>query len=476
MEIGNGQFHSTSMENQQHERPAADDHSVERSIALPPLYNGESIYQKKYIEAVERDGSELSTEDVMRVAAFSFIQVSPNMLRAPSGLSLSGLMGNDIKDVELATLLFSVAEKVSVQQYDRASNLLHECYRLSSKFGDPVQRVVYYFSEALQERIQRDTRGSIEKGPNDSCNVAVQHVTNDVIHLIMHCTLPFSQILQFTSMQAVLDSIESARRVHMIDLSISHGLHWPILMQALATRTSCPVDLLKITAVVSSEEVVAATGKRLSSFAASINIPFEFRLVIVSDMKDLKEDMFELTEGEALGVYSSLDISSLIVKYESLENMMRVIHRLMPWVVTVIDVEAKHNSKFLINRFTEALFYFSALFDCLDVTMERTDINRILIEGVIYAQVIRNIIATEDNERVVRHVGISVWREFFARFGLVEAELSSRSLYQSSILLKQFPKGESCTLKKDGKSLLVGWKGTPLNFVSAWRSQKTRKS
>ena len=58
----------------------------------------------------------------------------------------------------------------------------------------------------------------------------------------------------------------------------------------------------------------------LSSFAASLNLPFEFRSVIVPDTKGFREDMFDLKEEEAVGVYSILDLSSLIVKPASLEN------------------------------------------------------------------------------------------------------------------------------------------------------------
>ena len=503
MEIENAQFQAASSTDQPLERLPAIDHNLERSIseilellepdemALPPFFstldfssNGQSIYHE--VDTIEGAGSELSTEEVMRVAALHFIQLfphvlgDPTILRLPIGLSHSDLTGIEIKNIDLATLLLAAAEKVSIQQYDRASNLLHQCYRLSSKYGHPVQRIVYSFSEALQERIDRETGKNAQNDSKEFGNLKVQEVIKDIhanqaIHLTMHYSLPFLQILQFTAIQAILDNITSMKRIHMVDLSIQHGLQWTVLMQELATRTLSRIDSLKISAVTSSSEVVAATSKRLSTFAASLNLPFEFRTVIVPDMKDLREDMFELKEGEAVGVYSSLYMSGLIVKPESLENLMKVIQMLKPCVVTVIDVEAKHNSKSFINRFTEALFYFSALFDCLDTLIERNDVKRIMLEGIFHAQAIRNIIATEGDERVVRHVGISVWRDFFMRFGLVEAELSEWSLYKGSILLKEFPNcSDSCTLEKNGKSLFIGWKGTPMNFVSAWKFQKRR--
>jgi len=437
-------------------------------------FNGEKISTSSNKE-VKRTGNEMSTEEVMRVAAAHFIQLSapkdgdPSMQRLPFGISLSSFAVEEIKNVELASLLLAAAEKVANQQYDRAGNLLRQCYMLSSTTGNPVERVVYYFCDALQERIARETgrlKAQKARGPLTAEEVIKAMLEN---HLLQLTTLPFSQVLQFTSMQALIDNVANAKRIHMIDISIKHGLEWTILIQALATRSTCPVESLKLSAVGLAEEVIVPTGKRLSSFAEDLGLPFEFKAVVVPDMKDLRETMFELREGEVLGICSHMDMSTMIVRPETLENVMRVIWKLKPCVMTVVDVEAKHNSPSFVNRFTEALFYFSALFDCMEGVMERSDNNRMALEGRFFSQGIMSIVATEGEERVVRHVGISVWREFFARFGLVEVDLNEYSLYQASLILKQYVNGDSCTLEMDGKSLLTGWKGTPQHFVSAWK-------
>lgn len=243
-------------------------------------------------------------------------------------------------------------------------------------------------------------------------------------------------------------------------------------MQDLATRPSCPVESLKISAVGFAEEVIAETGKRLSSFAEGLGLPFDFKPVFVPDMKDLTEAMFELKEGEVLGIQYRIAMNTMIARPETLENVMRVIWKRQPSVMTVTDVEVKHNSPSFINRFTEALFYFSALFDCMESEMGREDNNRMALEGSFFSRGIDSMVAAEGKERVVRHVGVNVWREYFARFGLEEADLNEYSLYQASLILKRFACGDSCTLEKNGKSLLIGWKGTPMQFVSAWKFQR----
>lgn len=61
-----------------------------------------------------------------------------------------------------------------------------------------------------------------------------------------------------------------------------------VLMQALATRFECPIELLKVTAVgTTSKQEIKKTSKRLAHFAKTLNMPFLFQIVMVRDFKDL---------------------------------------------------------------------------------------------------------------------------------------------------------------------------------------------
>lgn len=74
--------------------------------------------------------------------------------------------------------------------------------------------------------------------------------------------------------------------------------------------------------------------------------------------------------------------------------------------------------------------------------------------------------AIEGEERTIRHVKLKVWRDFFAKFGMVEVQLSMSSKYQAKLILNNFACGNSCTLDMDGESLIVGWKGIPTQSLS----------
>ncbi|KAJ6858820.1 hypothetical protein NC652_041191 [Populus alba x Populus x berolinensis] len=108
--------------------------------------------------AVESRG--FSTEEIMGIAGAKFIQSASqsvdvsSMFDNPFDLSLAGLSHEDAKMVELSEFLLASAEKISCEQFDSARRLLKHCEECSSDVGNPVERVVYYFSEALRERIE----------------------------------------------------------------------------------------------------------------------------------------------------------------------------------------------------------------------------------------------------------------------------------------------------------------------------------
>ncbi|PON93208.1 GRAS transcription factor [Trema orientale] len=430
-------------------------------------------------DKTSNEANKLSTDEILRIAGTRFIQSSsqpadhvPSMLSHPFESSFYGLSYEETKDVELVELLLSCAEKVGCQQFERGSKLLNQCYQLCSNRGNPVQRVVHYFCEALRERVDKET------GRNIALSLLTQQqfdpdkamMTLKAQHYAFHQEVPFSQLSLFAGLQAIIENVAEAKKIHIIDLGIRSGLQWTILMQALASSHESQLELLKITALgTTSKHLIEETGERLLSFAKTMNIPLSFKILMVSDMSHLKEGLFELDADEKVVVYSSFLLRSFLSEPDQLESVMKVIRSLNPCVMVAIEVEANHNSPFFVNRFIEALFYYGAFFDCLETFMKRDDENRMISESLYFGQGIRNIVATEGKQRKIRHVTIDVWRSFFARFGMESAELSSSSLYQAKLIIQKFSCEDSCALDVNAKCLIVRWKGTPILSLSVWK-------
>ncbi|KAK1390386.1 GRAS transcription factor [Heracleum sosnowskyi] len=416
----------------------------------------------------------LATKDFLRLGGETFIQSTSAIVDSlssgnPSTTSLCGLSDEERRDVEIIQHLLASAEKVGEQQFSRANNLLNHCHEYSSNKGTSVQRLVYYFSAALQQKIEHET-GRTRTGTGKMQSLALKDtlMNPDPSVLAYYQKVPFSQVILFTAMQAMTESLSVAKKIHIIDLEIRNGLHYTFLMEALAARSDCPLEHLKITAVGTiSKHKIEQTGKRLMSVAQSLNLRFSFDVVIVADMQDLNESLFSLNAEEKLAVYSPYILSFMIESPARLETLMTVIQKLNPCIMVVAEVEANHNSPVFVNRFIEALFYYGAFFDSMEECMDRDDPNRMMSESIALGPAITNIVVFEGEERIIRHVNSNVWKAFFSRFGIVETELSSACLYQAKLLVDNFACASSCTFEMVGKSLAIGWKGTPMLSVSA---------
>nr|XP_043614220.1 DELLA protein GAI1-like [Erigeron canadensis] len=246
------------------------------------------------------------------------------------------------------------------------------------------------------------------------------------------------------------------------------GMQYTILMQDLASE--CEIAHLKITAVATRlESKRKDTCNQLAEFAETMNIPFSFKIVMIEDMLDFNVNLLELNDDEQVAVYSPFLLSSMIVTPNRLEHLMREIRKINPFITLVSEVEANHTSPEFVKRFIEALFFYGAFFDSMSDHLADDEFNRKVMESIFYGQTIRNIVAAEGKERTVRQVGIDVWRAFFARFGMLEVELSDACLNEAKLLINNYDCGNSCMVSVDNKCFIVGWKGIPIFSVSAWK-------
>ncbi|CAN1161625.1 DELLA protein GAI [Linum perenne] len=395
------------------------------------------------VEVVEEADSvvRLSTEELFRIAGARFIQSyskSGDLGTNTFDISLSGVLSDEEREnVELVEFLLTAAEKVGDGQFERAAKLLVTGKKTVQKQAS-VHEMMHQPRECLLEFYEK---------------------------------LPFGQVTNFAAIQAVVDSVANATRIHIVDFNIKNGEQWTIFMQALISRPEeNPVEHLKITSIGTMyKDMLEETGQRLTEFAEAMAFPFSYKVIMVEDLMELKEDMLEIDfEEESVAVLSEHMFSTLISSVEKMDYVMKVIRKMKPCVMVMTEVEANNNSPLFVNRFVEALFFGGAFFDCLEVCMERDNPHRMFVESTIYGEAVKIVVANEGEERGVRNVKMDAWRAYFGRFGMVEADLSFSCVYQAELVAKKFPSWKSCTVEVVGKSLIVGWKGTPIHSVTAW--------
>ncbi|KAH0733824.1 hypothetical protein KY285_009531 [Solanum tuberosum] len=419
----------------------------------------------------------LSTEEILRFGGQKFIQSTE--FDHPFINSLCSLSEEESRTVMLVEHLLASAEKIGEKLFDSAINLLNECDKLSSKTGNPVERLVYYFSRALRERVDIETGKNCTKG----LGLHGMRDLQESLRSINACTIavqdmPMCQVVKFAGIQAIVENVENSKKIHIVDLEIKMGVQWTILMQALANdhqhNSQNPLEYLKVTALIDiqSRTNVEETGKRLMSFAESLHFPLCFKIVMVEDILDLKKEDLDIDHEESLAVYSQYLLSNMITQQDRLDFLMGFIKEMTPRIMIVAEVEANLNSPVFVNRFIEALFYHGALFDLFEDCMKSNESTRKAMEEDVMWHGIRNIVANEGEERTMRHVTIELWREYFKRFGMEEMKMSNSSLYQAKTVVEKFIGKNSFTLEMNENFVTIGWKGTPLNSLSAWKFHK----
>ncbi|KAJ0805952.1 putative transcription factor GRAS family [Helianthus annuus] len=114
----------------------------------------------------------------------------------PLPVSSSGLSDDEAKDIDLLLTLLASADKTGQRQFDEANELVELCSKTSSNEGTPVERLVYYFSEAIREKINRETgreaSGGLERMRVFDFQKALMSV--DASILAFHQKVPLSQV------------------------------------------------------------------------------------------------------------------------------------------------------------------------------------------------------------------------------------------------------------------------------------------
>ncbi|KAE8722610.1 Protein SCARECROW [Hibiscus syriacus] len=337
----------------------------------------------------------------------------------------------DEEGLHLLTLLLQCAEAVSANNFDDANRMLLELSQLSSPFGTSAQRVAAYFSEAISARLVSSCLGicgsppSIPPSHNQKLVSAFQ---------VFNGISPFVKFSHFTANQAIQEAFEREERVHIIDLDIMQGLQWPGLFHILASRPGGPPHV-RLSGLGTSLEALEATGKRLSDFADKLGIPFEF-CPVADKVGNLEPERLNVNKTEAVAVHwlqhSLYDITG------SDTNMLWLLQRLAPKVVTVVEQDLSHGGSFL-GRFVEAIHYYSALFDSLGASYGEESEERHVVEQQLLSKEIRNVLALGGPSRTSEEVKFHNWREKLQRSGFRPISLSGNAATQATLLLGMFP-------------------------------------
>ncbi|MBA0866657.1 hypothetical protein Goshw_023225 [Gossypium schwendimanii] len=280
--------------------------------------------------------------------------------------------GNGKEMVDLGSLLTQCVQAVTVYDQRIATELLGKIRYYSSPYGDGTERLAHYFAKVC----------------------------------------PFGRISNLFSNRNIAKLAEKATTVHVIDFGIAYGFQWPCLIHRLLTRSGGPPKL-RITGIDFPQpgfrpaERIEATGRRLRRYCENVNVPFEFNAIV---------KRWETIRAEELNI----EKDELLVNYLFIQGF----------------VNGNYNFPFFINRFREAFFHFSAMFDILEANVGGEDPDRLLLERETFGRDAINVIAYEAMERSDRPETYKQWQLTNRKAGFRQLSLEQNILNRARTVLK----------------------------------------
>lgn len=432
---------------------------LESALMAPDI--GEEVAKSQQFLGATRQSH---SPDSQVSSSFSRAQIE-NRHKGMEDFAIQGGGPNDLR-----RLLIACARALSENKLDEFEKLIEHARAAVSITGEPMQRLGAYLIEGLVAR-KESSGTNIYRALK--CDVPE---SKDLLSYmrILYEICPYLKFGYMAANGAIAEACKNEDRIHIVDFQIGQGTQWMTLLQALAARPSGPPHV-RITGIddpvnkYARGDGLTLVGRHLAAVSQKFNIPVEFHAVPVF-APDIKLEMLDIRPGEALAVNFPLQLHHTPDESVDVSNprdgLLRMVKSLSPKVVTLVEQESKTNTAPFLSRFIEALDFYSAMFESIDITMPRDRKERINVEQQCLARDIVNIIACEGKERVERHELLGKWRLRFMMAGFRQFPLSS---YVNSVirgLLRSY--SEHYTLVEKDGGMLLGWKDRNLVSASAW--------
>ncbi|XP_047321243.1 DELLA protein GAI-like [Impatiens glandulifera] len=370
--------------------------------------------------------------------------------------------------VRLVHTLMACAEAIQQANPKLADALVKHVGLLAVSQSGPMRKVATYFAEGLARRIYKIYP------PQEA---AIETSYTDKLQMHFYETCPYLKFAHFTANQAIFEAFEGKDRVHVIDFSLKQGMQWPALLQALALRPGGP-PAFRLTGIgppqPDNTDALQQVGLKLAQLAEAIGVQFEFRGFVANSLADLDAAILDIqpSELESVAVNSVFELHRLLSRPGAVEKVLSSIKEMKPKIVTIAEQEANHNEDEFMDRFNEALHYYSTMFDSLEgsgLTQQSNSQEDVLMSEVYLGRQICNVVACEGSERVERHEPLTRWRERMNSAGFLPAHLGSNAFKQASMLCALFSGGDGYAVEENDGCLMLGWHTRPLVATSAWQ-------
>ncbi|XP_065042709.1 scarecrow-like protein 32 [Musa acuminata AAA Group] len=394
-------------------------------------------------------------------------------------------------------LLVNCANAVESNDATLAQQILWVLNNIAPPDGDSNQRLTSAFLRALIARASK----------TGSCKmltaVAARADADLALHVHRFSAIDLASFIDLTPWHrfgytaanaAIAEAVEGVPAIHIVDLTTTHCMQMPTLIDLLANRPEGP-PLIRLT--VPSLTTTAPPppmldmsydelGSRLVNFARSRNVAMEFR-VIPSDPSDAFDSLIEqlrverlVSEDEAVivncqmllhyipeetvgAIATTMSVNSPTLSVRKM--FLEALRGLEPTLVTVVDEDADFTESDLVGRLRSAFNYLWIPYDTVDTFLPRGSEQRRWYEAGVRWK-IGNVIAQEGLQRVERVEPKGRWAQRMRAAGFRSAGFTEEVAVEVKSMLDEHAAGWG--LKKEEEELVLTWKGHDVVFAAAW--------
>ncbi|GJM88986.1 hypothetical protein PR202_ga05576 [Eleusine coracana subsp. coracana] len=382
-------------------------------------------------------------------------------------------------------LLLHCAAALESNDVTLAQQAMWVLNNIASAQGDPNQRLTSWLLRALVARACRLCGPAAAVRPlplNNGLLARAMSVTElaDYVDLT-----PWHRFGFTASNGAILRAVAGRAAVHVVDLSVTHCMQWPTLIDALSKRPGGP-PALRIT-VPSARPAVPpllgvsdeALGLRLVNFAKSKGVQLEFNCTDETTRESPKKAHAHVQLASVLSDPPSLglrDGEALVVNCQSWlrhvapgsrDAFLDAARALGPCLVTVTDEDADLDSPSLASRIAGCFDFHWILFDALDTAAPRDSPRRMEHEAAV-GRKIESVVGPDDADGGGAERAESGARlaERMRRNGFAGVRFEEEEMAEVRRLLSEHATGWG--VKRVEDMLVLTWKGHGAVYTSAW--------
>ncbi|KAJ4774643.1 hypothetical protein LUZ62_058900 [Rhynchospora pubera] len=318
------------------------------------------------------------------------------------------------ESVHLRALLLQCSQAIAMNEYHRANGLVKEIKKHCSPDGDGAQRLAHILVGGLDARLAGTG--------NELYNNLVPTFSpiRDILnaHCLLQSASPFIRASFYFANYAIIEAVQKAPKLHLIDFGIDCGFQWPSLMQGLSQMKGGPPKL-RITGIgiprPGFSSINEETGWRLQDYARSFSVPFEYNGILGVKWESICIEDLNIKRDEMLVVNSLYQFENYRSETDGIEcsrnEVLDIIRKIRPHIFVHGIINGSFGDALFVTRFRPVLLHYSTMFDFLDSIVPKENKQRQFIEQVMWAHEAVNAIACEGSKRIKRPETYKKWHQ-----------------------------------------------------------------